>query len=249
MAINTTQHGTRNGYRHGCRDRNTCPGGADGTKCIDAATKYNRDMRQAHRDAQARQGRRAGTRPGAGAYRVVTGTPRPEPGVTGAGQPEPVTWPSPDMPTFDAPDSLRNAEVPADPDPAQAEHDVYNEPEFLVTPKIRNEIAGNLGVWAAVIGIPFEAIDPYCGKIFAQNIDGMINSYLPLITRSPGAVKFFTARSGGWLDWVRALEATWPVIVAIYAHHLARTVNKDTRPMPDATLPPQGADSFAYTAG
>jgi hypothetical protein len=153
------------------------------------------------------------------------------------------------MPTFDPPDSLRNAEVPADPEPAESRNDVYNDPEFIVTPGMKNDIAGKLGLFAAIIGMPFEAIDPYCGGIFAANVDKMIDAYLPLITRSPGAVKFFMSKTGGWLDWIKALEATWPVVVAVYSHHLARTVQKDQRPNPDPTLPPQPADNFQYTAG
>jgi hypothetical protein len=253
MAINTIQHGTRNGYRHGCKDRYTCPGGSDGLKCIDAANQYNRDMRQAHRDARARRPvsrGNAGTKPGTGGIRVALGTPRPETGDTVNGQGAPDTWPSPDMPTFDPPDSLRNAEVPSDPEPAESRNDVYNDPEFIVTPTMKNDIAGKLGLFAAIIGMPFEAIDPYCGGIFAANVDGMINAYLPIITRSPGAVKFFMSKTGGWLDWIKALEATWPVVVAIYSHHLAKTVGASgNAKMPDATLPPQPADNFQYTAG
>jgi hypothetical protein len=153
------------------------------------------------------------------------------------------------MPVHDAPDSLANAAVEPDPEPDGADRDVYNDPEFIVTPTMKNDIAGKLGLFAAIIGIPFEAIDPYCGGIFAANVDKMIDSYLPLITRSPGAVKFFMSKTGGWLDWIKALEATWPVVTAVYAHHLARTVGKDTRPRPDATMPPSPVDNFAYTAG
>lgn len=158
------------------------------------------------------------------------------------------TWPNPDMPTFDPPDSLLNAETEADPEPAEAQHDVYNEPLFVVTPTMKNDIAGKLGLFAAIIGMPLEAIDPYCGGIFAANVDNMIEAYLPIITRSPGAVKFFMSKSGGWMDWIKALQATWPVFVAVYSHHLAKTVGKDKRPAPDPTMPPQ-ADNFQYTAG
>lgn len=249
MAINTIQHGTRSGYRHGCKDRNTCPGNEQGLKCIDAANQYNRDMRQAHRDARARRPVSTGPKPRAGGIRVALVPGRSEPRDTGNGQGTGDTWPSPDMPTFDPPDSLTNAQVPGDPEPAESRNDVYNDPEFLVTPGMRNDIAGKLGLFAAIIGMPFEAIDPYCGGIFAANVDNMIGAYLPIITRSPGAVKFFMSKTGGWLDWIKALEATWPVVVAIYSHHLAKTVQRDTRPAPDPTLPPQPADNFQYTAG
>jgi hypothetical protein len=251
MAINTIQHGTRSGYRHGCRDRNTCPGNEKGVKCIDAANQYNRDMRAAHRQARNRTSVKVGStrrEPRAGGYRVALGIPSSQPRDAGTGPGPGDTWPNPDMPVHDAPDSLVNAQVADDPEPAESGQDVYNQPEFIVTPTMKNDIAGKLGLFAAIIGMPFEAIDPYCGGIFAANVDNMINAYLPIITRSPGAVKFFMSKTGGWLDWIKALEATWPVVVAVYSHHLAKTVQRDNRPRPDATMPPQPADDFNYTA-
>ena len=250
MAINTIQHGTRNGYKRGCKDDNTCPRGPDGLTCHEASNKYQRDLRALRQQSRNRDPVRTGIKPNTSGVRVSLGIPRSEPPDTDNGQGGTDSWPSPDMPTFDPPESLRNAQVTSDPEPAEAQHDMYNEPQFIVTPTMKNDIAGKLGLFAAIIGMPFEAIDPYCGGIFAANVDKMIDAYLPLIIRSPGAVKFFMSKTGGWLDWIKALEATWPVVVAIYSHHLAKTVGASgNAKMPDATLPPQPADNFAYTAG
>lgn len=247
MAVNTIQHGTRNGYRHGCKDRKTCPGGPDGVTCIDASNKYQREARELRARNRRRNPVKTQTKPSTGGIRVSLGIPRSEPRVTTTAQEPGNTWPNQDMPTFDPPESLVNAQVSDDPEPQESGQDVYNQPEFIITPGMRNDIAGKLGLFAAIIGMPFEAIDPYCGGIFAANVDKMIDAYLPLILRSPGAVKFFISKTGGWLDWIKALEATWPVVVAVYSHHLARTVQRDTRPRPDATMPP-GGDDFNYTA-
>jgi hypothetical protein len=237
-------HGTRAGYKAGCSDPKTCPGGPTGVKCSEANTQYNRDWR-ALRGSQARNRPTvtvSNPRPSGLRARIVTGSSaRSEPQDTEQ------TYPQPAEPTYDPPESLRQAETDPDPEPVAAEHDVYNEPPFIITPKIKADVEGKLGLFAAIVGMPWEAIDPYCGQVFAQNVDNMIGAYVPLILRSPGAVKFLTSTSGGWLDWIRALQATWPVIQAIYAHHLARTVARDKRPMPDATMPP-GPDSYAYSA-
>lgn len=244
MPATLIQHGTRAGYKRGCRNRATCPGDDKGTKCIDAANQYNRDLRALRAQSAQRGPVKAGTKPRASGLRARIVTPRSEPRDTGSPGD---TYPQPAMPTFDPPDSLVNAQVEDDPEPAEAQHDVYNEPEFIITPRIKADVEGKLGLFAAVIGIPFEAIDGYCGKAFADNVDNMISAYVPLILRSPGAVKFLTSTSGGWLDWIRAIQATWPVIQAIYAHHLARTVTRDQRPMPNATMPP-GPDPYQYSA-
>lgn len=247
MTVNTIQHGTRNGYRKGCKDDNTCPKGSNGLTCHEASNKYQRDLKQLRNLSRQRTPVRTVIKPGAQGIRVGLGMPRTEPRDTATGPGPGESWPSQDMPTFDPPDSLVNAQVSDDPEPQESGQDVYNQPEFIITPGMRNDIAGKLGLFAAIIGMPFEAIDPYCGGIFAANVDKMIDAYLPLILRSPGAVKFFISKTGGWLDWIKALEATWPVVVAVYSHHLARTVQRDTRPRPDATMPP-GGDDFNYTA-
>lgn len=244
MPRTAIQHGTRAGYKKGCRNRVTCPGNEKGVKCSDAANQYNRDLRALRAQSAQRQPVNTGTRPGTSGLRVRIVNTRSEPPST---QDHTEAYPQPDMPLYDPPDSLVNAQVPDDPEPAEAGQDVYNQPEFIITPKIRDTVAGNLGLYAVVIGMPLEAIDPYCGKAFADNCDNIISKMLPLILRSPAAVKFFTSASGGWLDWVALIQACWPVVQAIYAHHLARTVSKDKRPMPNATMPP-GPDPYEYSA-
>lgn len=247
MATNTIQHGTRSGYRHGCRDNkdgsSSCP--AYPNTCHKAANRYQADLRAARTAARSRV--RPQGKPHTPGMRVVSGMPRSEPRDTRDLPGSRDTGPIPDMATYDAPESLVNAQTDPDPEPSESADDIYNQPLFVVTPGMKNDIAGKLGLFAAIIGMPFEAIDPYCGGVFAANVDNMIDAYLPIITRSPGAVKFFMSKSGGWLDWINALKATWPVFLAVYAHHLGKTVGKDKRPMPDATMPPQ-AEDFQYTA-
>jgi hypothetical protein len=245
MTTQTVQHGTRSGYRHGCRTDAQCP---NTPSCREAAMKYQRDLRQAHQAARARRKPVvAGKKPKTSGIRVVSGLSRSQPhdaqdqgGAADSGT-------MPDMATFDPPDSLLNARVQDDPEPAESQHDVYNEPEFIVTPAIRNDVAGKMGLFAIIIGLPFEAMDPYCGNIFANNVENIIDKTVPIICRSPGAVKFFTSTTGGWMEWVAMIQAWWPVLTAIYAHHLARTVSRDKHAMPDATMPP-APDSYDYSA-
>jgi hypothetical protein len=99
--------------------------------------------------------------------------------------------------------------------------------------------------------------DPYCGRALSENLDNMIDKAMPLIVRSPAAVKFLTSTSGGLLDWVGFLQSCWPVLQAIYAHHLARSVVQDPKTgafirksvngsVVNATMPP--LMDFDYTA-
>ena len=237
----TVKHGTRQGYRHGCKDDGSVPAcpAPNGITCNQASNKYQKELRDLRTKARTRtKPVHARTSPNTGGIRVSVITPT----TTGDENPD---YPQGDMPTHDAPEFLTNARVTPDPEPGESPNDI---PDFIITPGIKNDIAGKLGLFAAIIGMPLETMDPICGPVFAANIDNMINSYLPIICRSPGAVKFFQSTSGGWLDWIRALQATWPVIKIAYMHHLARTVSKDTRPMPDGTMPPRPRDDYEYSA-
>lgn len=241
MAANSIKHGTRQGYRAGCRDNGTtlpCPA-PNGITCNQASNKYQKELRDLRAQSRTRtKPIHARTSPNTGGIRVSVITPT-------SSADDASDFPQSDMPMHDAPESLSNARIGPDPEPGESPNEI---PDFIITPGIKNDIAGKLGLFAAIIGMPLEAIDPYCGPIFANNVDNMINSYLPIILRSPGAVKFFQSTSGGWLDWIRALQATWPVIQAAYAHHLARSVGRDTRTPPDATRPPMAQDNYDYTA-
>lgn len=233
------RHGTRAGYKRGCTKDNMCQPNEHGITCRQASNNYQKDRLDLQRRARGRTAPiQARTSPKAPGIRVSVVTPRSD-------EDNPQDYPQGDIPTFEPPESLSNARVSPDPEPGESPNEI---PDFIITPGIRNDIAGKLGLFAAIIGMPLEAIDPYCGPIFANNVDNMINSYLPIICRSPGAVKFFQSTSGGWLDWIRALQATWPVIQAAYAHHLARSVGRDTRTPPDATRPPMPQDNYEYSA-
>lgn len=233
------RHGTRAGYKRGCTRDNMCQPNEHGITCREASNKYQKDRLDLQRRARTRTSPiQARTSPKAPGIRVTVVTPRSD-------EDNPQDYPQGDIPAFEPPEFLSNARVDPDPEPGETPNEI---PDFIITPGIRNDIAGKLGLFAAIIGMPLEAIDPYCGPIFANNVDNMINSYLPIICRSPGAVKFFQSTSGGWLDWIRALQATWPVIQALYAHHLARSVGRDTRTPPDATRPPMPQDNYDYTA-
>jgi hypothetical protein len=244
LAANTIQHGTRQGYKAGCRDNGTTPAcpAPQGITCNQASNKYQKEQRDLRKLTQTRRPPvHARTSPKTGGIRVSVINPRSEASDNQG-------YPSPDMPIHDAPESLSNARVNPDPDPGESPSDYEYIPDFVITPGIKNDIAGKLGLFAAIIGMPLEAMDDFCGPIFVNNADNIIDKLLPIICRSPGAVKFFQAGNGGWLDWLALLQATWPVIKAGYMHHLAKTVGKDTRVPPNATMPPMPADDYQYSA-
>lgn len=150
----------------------------------------------------------------------------------------------------DAPDYITASEP--DPEPKDDEWDVITEDELVITKEGLNKIEENLGTYLSVLGITFEMIDPYCGPILAENFDNIVGRWTKVIARYPRAAKLFLSKDGGTLfTWIGAIQATWPVLYAIYEHHLSKTIQTDKQgrvyrvspngnaPDVDATMPPQ----------
>jgi hypothetical protein len=147
------------------------------------------------------------------------------------------------------------ASVNPDPDPVEPGQELNgNKPKFIITTEVKNTVRGRLNLAGELLSAPLEAIDPYCGPVFANNVGNMINAYLPIICRSPGAVRYILMLDGGFLDWINALRASWPVIQAVYAHHLGRTVVKDADTEEYVRRAKTGdvnhvSDTLSYSAG
>lgn len=150
---------------------------------------------------------------------------------------------------------------PIDPDPEpDGEWSKVTDDEFVINRAGMVLIEENLGTYLSVLGITMEMVDPYCGPILADNFDNIVGRWTKVIARYPRAAKLFMSKDGGTLmTWVGAIQATWPVLLAVYEHHLARTVQTDkqgrvfnvrqsangNQPNVDATMPPM--PGYDYT--
>jgi hypothetical protein len=159
--------------------------------------------------------------------------------------------------TGDAPDYISAS----DPDPEPNDNEgwsVVTDEDLVITKAGLDKIEGNLGTYLSVVGITFEMIDPYCGPILAENFDNIVSRWTKVIARYPKAAKFFMSEDGGTIfTWIGAIQATWPVLMAIYRHHLAKTIKTDkegriyevhpngSRPTVDATTPPMPEYDYA----
>lgn len=149
-----------------------------------------------------------------------------------------------------------------DPDPIGQEWSQVgpDDEDFVVTEKMLKTIQENMGTYLSVIGMTAEMVDPYCGSVLAANFENMVQRWSKVVVHYPKAANLFLDGKGGVIfAWIGALQATWPVIMAIFHHHLARdiAVDKETgnvfrrrktgeSPEFDATTPPM-PDQFDYT--
>ena len=125
--------------------------------------------------------------------------------------------------TDDAPDYLHQIEP--DPEPAMGDWDKKDAEEYVITAKGYKLIEDNLATYLSVVGITLEMIDPYCGPILAENIENIVNKWTKVIARYPKAAQLFMSEEGGTImTWIGAIQATWPVLYAIYEHHLNKSV-------------------------
>jgi hypothetical protein len=141
--------------------------------------------------------------------------------------------------------------VDPDPEPQDADSSRVRDEDFIITKDGMVHIEQNMGTYLSVIGMTLEMVDPYCGPILADNFDNIVGRWSKVVARYPAAAKFFMSEGGGMImDWIGAIQATWPVLYALYEHHLARTVRTDkgrvmrvvgnaNGPDVDATMPPE----------
>jgi len=154
-----------------------------------------------------------------------------------------------------------------DPDPDPPTEDGWAEvpaEEFVINAAGMRKIEDSLGTYLSVIGMTVEMIDPYCGPIVAQNMENIVVRWSKVIAHYPKAANIFLNESGGVLMlWMGAIQSTWPVLYALYEHHLAKTVKVDDgmvmrRVAPEKAqqngqgdfdnLTPPMQESFRYTA-
>lgn len=149
--------------------------------------------------------------------------------------------------------------VDPDPEPADPNVSPVMDEQFIITRGDMVLIEENLGTYLSVIGMTLEMVDPYCGPILADNLDNIVQRWSKVIARYPAAAKLFMAKGGGVLmDWIGAIQATWPVLFAVYEHHLSKNVvtekgrvfrvqaNPNGQTV-DATMPPMPEYDYSAT--
>jgi hypothetical protein len=142
-----------------------------------------------------------------------------------------------------------------DPEPMGDEWSTVADAEFVLNAAGMAKIQENLGTYLSIVGMTVDMIDPYCGPIIAQQIPVMVERWSKVIAHYPAAAKLFLDSKGGIImTWISALQSTWPILMALYHHHLAKDIKVENgilyrknadgqESVPDATMPP-----FVYSA-
>lgn len=96
-------------------------------------------------------------------------------------------------------------------------------PPPKVTAKARNEAKETI---AALVELPIELWkrrDPHCAGVAEEQCDDMVEAFTNFVCKRPAWLAALTdlGKSG---DWIKIMKATYPLVMAIVAHHVTKTV-------------------------
>lgn len=93
----------------------------------------------------------------------------------------------------------------------------------VLTGQQRADLEAVLELLALPVLVPLSVRDPHCGGALVDNWDNIREKSVPVICKSPRLVDWLT-RGGGMLDYLALAAALRPVGVAVWEHHIVRSV-------------------------
>jgi len=160
----------------------------------------------------------------------------------------------------ETPDYISASGIDPDPEPADTDYArvADDSADYVINAAGMAKIEDTLGTYLSVFGITFEMIDPYCGPVLAENMHNIVVKWSKVIARYPKAADIFMNEKGGIIMlWIGAIQATWPVLFAMYEHHLSKNVQtsggnifrrEGSGIRPNDPMQPPMPDDFNYSA-
>jgi len=127
-------------------------------------------------------------------------------------------------------DAARDA-VPDDPEPSyqdkQTTSTEVTKPTMHLTGTQKKDIEAKLLFWLELGTMMLAPLDQVCVPVASQHAPNIAKKMLPIICQSEEMVQWFT-KAGNFALWADLAMACWPVISAIIAHHITKTIeNKE----------------------
>jgi hypothetical protein len=132
---------------------------------------------------------------------------------------------NPYVETGEYPDYL--TPIGPDPEPAGDDWSKVKPDEYVVTQANMVLIEDNMGTYLSILSMTMSLMDPYCTPN-DDEIDALVKRWSKVVSRYPRAAKLFMSEGSGIImDWIGAIQATWPILFRIYEHHLSGAVKTD----------------------
>jgi hypothetical protein len=116
------------------------------------------------------------------------------------------------------------AGIADDPDPARLPPGTIGAGDPPpVTRAVLADVRGKSLFWMLTVGEMWGIADPYCAEAAMLAAPKIARAAAPILCGSPQVVLFFT-RSSKFMQWTELGMACKPVIAAVIAHHVTRSV-------------------------
>jgi hypothetical protein len=66
--------------------------------------------------------------------------------------------------------------------------------------------------------------DPHCGGALMTQRDAIVDALVPIVSRNPAMVAFFTAGNAPWMEYLALFQALLPVGQMVWGHHVTHAV-------------------------
>jgi len=96
--------------------------------------------------------------------------------------------------------------------------------KIRVTATVRRDIEAKLGLMLMVPGRIWASRDPLCGGAFIESEPEIRAAAVELICQSADLVAFFEGAGGGFMLWLNLMVACQPVLMTVWAHHIAHSL-------------------------
>jgi hypothetical protein len=97
------------------------------------------------------------------------------------------------------------------------------KPKFTVTKKVRDDVEGKTLFYLSMSTAMLTPLDPICFGAVQNQAPAIASKLTPILCQSPEVVKWMT-KAGNFALWVDLAMAMWPVVQAIIAHHITKTI-------------------------
>lgn len=109
--------------------------------------------------------------------------------------------------------------LPPDPPPARkTSAKSAPKPPPKPTVAIKRQVADSLTMMITVPAGIMLFRDPVCAGAVLEHVDNIVDKLVPLVTRSPAMLRWFT-EGAGYMDWLALATALAPVARTIWNHH------------------------------
>ena len=96
--------------------------------------------------------------------------------------------------------------------------------KIRVTATVRRDIEAKLGLMLMVPGRIWASRDPLCGGAFIESEPEIRAAAVELICQSADLIAFFEGAGGGFMLWLNLMVACQPVLMTVWAHHIAHSL-------------------------